>query len=116
MAHHVLGTFEFRTLESFDRALTYRTTFDLSFKDAAAANGFSTSALKRGSVAIKDGRDPGVIGRPNHLNSDEMQSYIEWVEKDMSLQIKLTIKDLCRMVRKILKFENAILFYNVKNF
>jgi len=98
MTQYILATSHFRSLTKLEKAVEVKFVSDLSLQEAADACGVSKSQVFRSELAVKEGRDIGTNGRPNHFNKMLMDDYIRRVKNVIEMRGNVTNEEAIRLV------------------
>ena len=91
----LLATIEYRTLSSHERAVKLASVPGATVKLRAEACGMTEAAVRRADNAFENGRPLGQNGRPNHFNTELMDTFIEKVrtERDKGKSVTYAVAE-----------------------
>lgn len=105
----ILTTKEYLELPRVERAVKLINEQKASAREAAKAVVIDRSQLNRALKAIRDGRDVGVNGRPNHLKSNEQIQVINIVRDEIQNGQRPKHSDICNTVKLLFSSISAII-------
>jgi transposase len=107
-SHYALATTEYRQLGKVEKAVKLIEDQACSYREASSLVKISHSSVARGLIAKGKGRTIGKNGRPNKLNVDEMEAFIEIAHQYIEQHLEINYDTAQRLV--IISFTQYIAF------
>jgi hypothetical protein len=111
---HIMGTSEFKSLLFHEKALKLIQEQNVSKKLVVKRVQITQQALDRAAVAKERNRDLGREGRPNKLNSTEMNNFVVKVNSHLEQNEEITYEVAELLVRKAISsviVTSAVIFH-----